>query len=652
MFLYINDKWFDHLAVVKPIERENSVLQLVAVTKEFRDFLRIMMQNIGSSVVDKDCVTTGASSNFNIDDDYDKTDEGVEAVAERKYLKGQQLWLCLVSLACSLFLASLDINIVGTIIEPVASKFNAYGLSAWMTSGYNFPQVVLCLLWGRISMTFGFKSCMLVSIFVFELGSLISGLSTSMNMLIGGRVISGIGGSGIQTLAMVIVSYILPESDRVTGLAAMGMAFAVASIAGPFLGGAFATHATWRWCFYINLPIGGVSFMIFLLSFNQYGNSSLKDLKDTFRKIKEVKVSMFKPSKEFKRRMASNLLFQYDIIFVVFFCAGLTLVLIAISFGGNEYRWNSAAVITLFVIGTLSLIVSFVFEWMFFYKVAALFFSDINDNPRPLLSLEYITNLSILIPCLATLFECIAFNGSLVYLIQYFQLIWNNTPWKAGIHIIPAVVSVVITLFLSVPFTKKTGNIKLIMILGGVSSITGASLLLLLDEKSSNSKKIGTLILTGVGFACILQGSLLCSQIQVSKSSKTYEEDFIMVTTFNNFNKSLGTTLGSLLTTTTFTSTVTDHLSEIDIHDVELTSANSLVVYWTHNYGGRDSPIIKLFMKAIHNVFYLCIAIAAAAHVCCSFTSNKRVETDEKKPLPPNTSLEYSKQETDGNSAH
>ena len=159
---------------------------------------------------------------------------------------GIVLYTCAFSLALAIFLAALDIMIVSTIIEDVAKKFGAYSKTGWIFAGYSLPNALLALLWGRIASIIGFKSCMLAAIIIFEIGSLISGVANSMNMLIGGRVIAGVGGSGIQSLAFVIGSNLVDERRRGLIIACMSSAFAVASVIGPFLGGAFTTHATWR----------------------------------------------------------------------------------------------------------------------------------------------------------------------------------------------------------------------------------------------------------------------------------------------------------------------------------------------------------------------------------------------------------------------
>lgn len=181
-----------------------------------------------------------------VEDRSSAQDESLSHVGDPQPLSGFKLYANMGSLTLVLFLAALDILIMSASIEVISEQFNDYSKSGWIVSGYSLPEALLTLLWGRFAIIFGFKLSLLLSILIFETGSLISAVSNSMNMLIGGRVVAGIGGSGTQSLCFAIASTLTTERSRGVAISVLSCAYAVAAVAGPFMGGAFTTHVTWR----------------------------------------------------------------------------------------------------------------------------------------------------------------------------------------------------------------------------------------------------------------------------------------------------------------------------------------------------------------------------------------------------------------------
>ncbi|SCV02323.1 LAMI_0G17876g1_1 [Lachancea mirantina] len=543
-------------------------------------------------------------------------------------LTGVRFYVCFGSLALSLFLAALDILIVGTIMETVAAKFNGYSLTGWLVTGYNLPNALLSLLWGRLATVWGFKASMLLSIVVFEIGSLVAALAKSMNMLIAGRVVAGFGGSGIQTLCFIILSTLVTDRTRGTAVSILSCAFAVASIVGPFLGGAFATHVTWRWCFYINLPIGGLAFVVFLLSYNPDRENTYENFKILMNRVRRAPYNeVLKPSFYFKLYRA--VVFKFDFIEFALCSAGFTLILLGLTFGGNRYSWSSGSIIAYFVVGILLVIASLIYDFVVFDRIKP----NTEHIPyMPLLSWRVISKPGVLIPNIATFCTCFAYNCQIVYIVQYFQLVWGDSPWKASVHLIAPVIATVISLVFCGAILKNTGQVKAVLVLGGIIGAVGSGILTLLSPNSNNSAKIGLLILPGVSFGCIQNGAMLSSQIQIPKDHPLFKFDFISVTTFNAFTKMLGTAFGGILSNTVFTTSVHNQLSKIQPPSAHSSSVDELISYWYTNYGGRDSKEVHIFMKAIKDVFWMGLGLAALATIACIFSSNKTLGS--KKPVP------------------
>lgn len=154
-------------------------------------------------------------------------------------MKGVSFFLCLLCLCVTLFLAALDIVICVTLYDTVGIKFNDFANVGWLITGYSLANAIATLLWGRLAAMIGLKSSLMYSIVIFEAGSLISALSSSMNMLIAGRIISGLGGSGIESLVFVIGTSIVSPKYRGIIITVLSVSYVIAEGVGPFLGGSF-----------------------------------------------------------------------------------------------------------------------------------------------------------------------------------------------------------------------------------------------------------------------------------------------------------------------------------------------------------------------------------------------------------------------------
>ena len=269
---------------------------------------------------------------------YFESDAGDGTKREEMYLEGKELILCFVAIFACFFLFALDQTIIATLLTTVGNKFNAFDKIGWLSAGFLISMAVLVAVWGKLSIIFGRKITMMVAIVLFEAGSLMCALASSMNILIGGRVLAGIGGGGVQSIAFIIVTEILPIQKRPMGMAILSTVFAVASVLGPLIGGAFTSHVTWRWCFYINLPVGGAAFLLFVFVYNPpKAKGSIRE------KLKLI-----------------------DYLGVLLLSAGLVVFLLALTFGaGGQYAWNSAAVITCFVVGGAVSIIFFIWNVWF-----------------------------------------------------------------------------------------------------------------------------------------------------------------------------------------------------------------------------------------------------------------------------------------------
>ncbi|CAR21787.1 MDR family MFS transporter [Lachancea thermotolerans CBS 6340] len=533
---------------------------------------------------------------------------------DRPKINKVKLFLSLFSLGLSMFVTALDVLIVGTIIDTVCKTFGDYTKSGWIVTGYSLPNALFSLLWARLSAVLGPRISVVSCIILFEAGSLISALANSMNMLIAGRVVAGIGGSGLQTLSLVIGCQLVDEKSRPLVLSLLNCTFAVASIVGPFLGGAFTTHVTWRWCFYINLPIGGLAIAIFVFFYNPEGVNLLEKFGNTFKKV-----SSFHPVKKSPKKVLQQLLFGFDILSFISFTAGWLLFLLALTFGGQTHAWNSGIVISFIIIGVLLIAISLVYDFKVFEQIKT------QDSFRPLLSWEIMSNRSILLSNFTGFFSTVAYNVQMIYSVQFFQLVYGFSAWKAGLHLIPILVSTVVFSIASGILTKKTGHIKPLLVFGSAMGVLGGGLMTLLDNKSTKHTQIGVLILPGVALGFVLPSALIACHVQLDKGNPSYGADLLETTSVNALLKSLGTTLGSILSTMVFSTSMNNKMKHGGLSLEEYDRLDGIASYRMDHFDGPRSEMGYILSDSIKNAFWMALGSSAIAFLCSIFVSKRKI---------------------------
>ncbi|EER23998.1 Major Facilitator Superfamily protein [Coccidioides posadasii C735 delta SOWgp] len=276
----------------------------------------------GSVSISKDDVEDNSSSRQN----------------ETQYPRGATLAFIVIALILSIFLPSLDMTIVATAIPKITDEFHGLDKVSWYGSAFFMTNGGFQSSWGKAYKYFPLKMTFLLSILVLELGSLICAGAPNSTTLIASRAISGLGAAGIGTGAYTIIAFVAEPRERAMFTGIIGVSYGFASDAGPLIGGVFPAKVSWRWCFYINLPIGGVSALIILLLF--HAPYSAKPVPASWKEK----------------------LLQMDIVGIAMIMGAVVTYILALQYGGQSKAWNSAQVIGLLVAFVVILIVFCVWE--------------------------------------------------------------------------------------------------------------------------------------------------------------------------------------------------------------------------------------------------------------------------------------------------
>lgn len=360
------------------------------------------------------------------------------------------------------FMAGLDVTIVVTALPKIAQQFEADSIISWVIIAFLIAQTAVCPLVGRFSEIFGRRNVLMISVGVFTIGSLACAMSTSIIMLICFRALQGLGGGGIMSSVMVVMSDITPSRSRGMLMAPIGAVFAFSSIIGPLLGGALTdvsglAVSGWSLCFYINLPVGVLAEVLFWV----YLPGSLAQT-DASRAM------------------------TIDVIGSILCIIAVTTLALALTWGGGTYPWNSGAVVSLLVIaavfGAGFIVVEFV--------VAA----------YPIIPMRLFAVRNWWTAAWVAFWSAFGMMASVVYLPIWFQLVLGESPAQSGVSLIPMMIMMPISAMLTGVSTAKTGRYWVQPNLAAACMIISGWLLTTLSPSSTTAQRVGYLILAGLSF--------------------------------------------------------------------------------------------------------------------------------------------------------
>ncbi|KAI5838933.1 major facilitator superfamily domain-containing protein [Morchella snyderi] len=477
------------------------------------------------------------------------------------------LGLITMALCLAVFLVALDQTIIATAIPKITDQFGALDDVGWYGSGYMLTMCSFQLIYGKLYSYFSLKWCFLAAIGIFELGSLICGAAPTSEALIVGRAIAGLGCAGIFSGALIILAHSVPLRKRPMYSGLIGAMFGIASVAGPLMGGAFTDHLTWRWCFYINLPIGAVV-MIAIIVFFTPPNRVKADKLTGMEKLKEL-----------------------DLAGTAVLLPGIVCLLLALQWGGSKYQWSNPKIIGLLVTAGVLLAA--------FVGVQAWRGEKATIPPRIL------RQRSILSSCIVSFSIGSCFMLLVFYLPIWFQAIKGVTATQSGIRNLPLILGVTICSILSGVGTTVFGYYTPFMYVGAVMSAVGAGLLTTFEVDTASPMWIGYQVLCGAGIGLVMQQPMIAAQTVLKLEDVPTGTSCVIF--FQTLGGALFISVGQNVFTSKLIEGLTASMPDFDPAIVLSTGATSLQSMFSPD---QLPMILQAYNDALTQCFYPSVAMA------------------------------------------
>jgi len=356
-----------------------------------------------------------------------------------------------------MLLASLDQTIVGTAMPRIITDLQGFDRYTWVTTAYLLTSTVMVPIYGKLSDIFGRKPIFLIGVVVFLVGSAASGAAQSMNQLIAFRAFQGLGAAALMPIAIAVVGDLFTPRERGKWQGVTGGVFGLSSILGPTVGGWITDHSTWRWVFYVNLPIGIIALLVLIF------------LMPPLRSKNTGKVSI-------------------DYLGALLLICWTVPLLLGFTWAGSQYAWLSWQIISLFA-GVI------VFLALFILYEARLE----RQNAQPIIGPSLFKNRIFSVSLLVTMITSMGMFGSILFLPLYAQGVLGISATNSGLLLSPLMIGLIFSSVVSGQLVSRFGKYKWIAFVGMAITIGGSLLLLRLDVNSTNTDLIIAMIVLGLG---------------------------------------------------------------------------------------------------------------------------------------------------------
>src|ERR1700758_2109657 len=464
-----------------------------------------------------------------------------------------------------MLMAALDQTIVATALPTIVADLGDAGHQSWVVTSYLLASTIITALAGRLGDLFGRKRVFQAAVTFFVVGSALCGIAQSMAMLVGARALQGLGGGAITVTATALIGEIIPLRDRGRYQGALGAVFGVTTVIGPLLGGYFTDHLSWRWAFYVNVPLSIVVFFVAAAAIPSVTARS-------------------KPVIDYT-----------GILFVGLGATGLTL---ATSWGGTTYPWKSATIIGLFVGSTAGL---GVFVWVE-SRVAA-----------PILPTRLFGSPVFTVCCVLSFVVGFAMLGALTFLPTYMQFVDGVSATTSGLRTLPMVAGMLLTSMGSGVLVGRTGRYKIFPVTG--TAVMAIAFLLMSRMNPSTSALLQSLYLFILG-----AGIGLCMQVLILIVQNTSSfEDLGVATSGVTFFRTIGSSFGAAIFGSLFTNFLHSRIGPAIAASGASPAAASSPEALHRLPHAAAAPIVSAYATSLTQVFLWAVPVALVGFVLALF---------------------------------
>jgi EmrB/QacA subfamily drug resistance transporter len=470
-----------------------------------------------------------------------------------------------VAVLLGMLMAALDQTIVATALPTIVANLGGAGHQSWVVTSYLLASTIMTALVGKFGDLFGRKRVFQAAVVFFVAGSVLCGLSQSMGMLVAARALQGIGGGGLMVTAMALIGEVIPLRDRGRYQGAMGAVFGVTTVIGPLLGGYFTDHFTWRWAFWINVPISVVVFFV--------AAAAIPALADRSKPVIDY----------------------VGILFVGLGASGLTL---ATSWGGTTYPWGSATIVGLFAGSAVAL---GIFVWVE------------SRTAAPILPTRLFGSPVFTVCCVLSFVVGFAMLGALTFLPTYMQFVDGVSATTSGLRTLPMVVGMLTTSMGSGVLVGRTGRYKIFPVAGTAVMAVAFFLMSRMDPSTSALVQSLFLVILGAGIGMCMQTLVLIVQ------NTSNFEDLGVATSGVTFFRTIGSSFGAAIFGSLFTNFLHSRIGPAlaASHAPAAAAASPEALHrLPHSVA---APIVAAYADSLTRVFLWAVPVALVGFVLALF---------------------------------